>query len=80
MSEPEAQGPQTPEEWQEAADLATFWLHVDAARAYGLVKGGPPVDADRCEALLAAARGRGVRPAPDAVERYTARMLAGEAL
>lgn len=30
--------PLTPEEWQEAADLAELMLHIDSARQYGLIE------------------------------------------
>lgn len=63
------QDPQTPYEWQEAVDMADVLLQVDAARAYGLVKGGPPVDVARCEQILADGRARGIHPSPDAVDR-----------
>jgi hypothetical protein len=56
--------PETPEEWQEAADLAELWLLVESARLYGLVTGGPAVDVARCEDLLRRAAERGVHAAP----------------
>ena len=40
--------PKAPEEWQAAADAADALLRLDSARMYGLVTGGPEVDADRC--------------------------------
>ncbi len=51
------QDPQGDAEWQNAADVAHALLAVDAARAYGLISGGPDVDTDR------AVRG-GARPRP----------------
>jgi hypothetical protein len=65
----EVEDPQTKEQWQEAADLAEFYLHLDSAQRYGLVTGGPDINFDRCEEILREARQRGIRPAPDAVER-----------
>jgi hypothetical protein len=34
-----ARDPETADEWQEAVDIAEFWLLIDSARQYGLVKG-----------------------------------------
>lgn len=62
--------PQTPAEWQEAVNLAYFHAAVDAARQYGLIKGGPDVDLDRCEDLLARGTKLGYRPEPDIIERF----------
>jgi hypothetical protein len=55
--------PQTKEQWQEAANLAEFCLLLDSARQYGLVTGGPEVNLDRCEEIIAKARKRGIFPA-----------------
>lgn len=60
---------QTLEEWQEAVDYAHVLILLNAARACGLVTGGPEVDVARCEDILARGRERGVTPAPDAIER-----------
>ena len=63
--------PKTLEEWQNAADAADALLKLDAARMYGLVTGGPEVDADRCWDLIhRAAEMHGIEPAEDAVERF----------
>lgn len=64
--------PQTPAEWQEAIDVAKFFLALDDARLYGLVRGGPEVDADRCVELLERGAAMGITPSPDAVERGVA--------
>lgn len=56
--------PKTPEEWQDAANGASYWLAVDAARKYGLLTGGPDVDVARCEEILARAALWGITPAP----------------
>jgi hypothetical protein len=53
--------PETPEEWQEAADAASFMLKVDSCYQYGLLT-GPPVRVGRCEWILAEARKRGIVP------------------
>ena len=44
--------PETTEEWQEAVNIAEFYLLLDDARQYGLLKGGLPVDVKRCQELL----------------------------
>lgn len=67
--------PQTPAEWQEAVDAADGCLHLDAARGYGLVTGGPEVDVRRCEWILAAGAALGYVPAANAVERFTRELL-----
>ena len=54
--------PKTDAEWQEAVDLAEFYLRLDSARQYGLITGGPEVNVARCEALLATGKERGFRP------------------
>ncbi len=55
--------PSTPEEGQLAVDAAEFLLLLESARLYGLVRGGPPVDVERCEELLARGRALGYEPA-----------------
>lgn len=67
--------PSTLEEWQNAVDAADELLKLDAARQYGLVRGGPEVDADRCWDLIhRAATHYDIEPAEDAVERFIAEM------
>jgi hypothetical protein len=61
--------PQTLTEWQDAADAAEAALCFHSARLYGLIDGGPTVNADRCAELLIGARDRGIQPRPDALER-----------
>jgi hypothetical protein len=68
--------PRTEEDWQAAVDCAAGALALDAARQYGLVTGGPAVDVARCEELLDRGRRRGIDPRHDAVERFTAALLA----
>lgn len=58
------QDPQTPQEWQEAADLANLYLQLQAAASYGLVVHGLQIDEARCAALLERARERGYTPRP----------------
>jgi hypothetical protein len=64
--------PQTNAEWQEAVDIASALLHLQSARAYGLVTGGPTVNVERCEQVVADGARRGVSPSPDHVERFVA--------
>lgn len=62
--------PKTREEWQEAVDEASFYLHLDASIKYGMVTyEGAKINRARCEELLERGRAVGVVPAPDAVER-----------
>lgn len=62
--------PETPAEWQEVVDLAEGALALDSARSYGLVRGGPDVNVDRCVALLREGARRGYNPSVDAIERF----------
>lgn len=62
--------PQTDGEWQDAVDAAEGALHLDSARKYGLVTGGPAVNVERCEEILRRGAHRGVAPRPGAVERF----------
>lgn len=59
--------PQTLEEWQEAADLAEFYLLLHSAVCYGLVETDVQFNLARCEELLQGAALRGIRPRADAV-------------
>jgi DNA-binding XRE family transcriptional regulator len=68
--------PQTPDEWQAAVETADFLLLLDSAIQYGLVVGGPTIDADRCLDLLHRGASRGIYPAePIARRRAIARWL-----
>lgn len=49
---PESRDPETREDWQEAVDAAHGLLALQAAREYGLVTGGPDVNAERCMEIL----------------------------
>lgn len=71
--------PRTLEEWQNAVDASDAMLKLDAARMYGLVRGGPEVDVDRCWDLIhRAAANHRIEPADDAVERFLGELLGGE--
>jgi hypothetical protein len=64
-------------EWQDVVDAAAVCLALDSARLYGLVVGGPGVDVERCEEILAAGKARGVLPSPDAIERWISEVSSG---
>ena len=68
--------PLTPEEWQHAVDAAHALLVLDSARKYGLIIGGPVVNPDRADDILAQGRARGINPSPDAVDRLVAELSA----
>lgn len=51
-------------EWQMAADGASFALALESCRLYGLITGGPAVNVDRCELILARALEHNVTPRP----------------
>lgn len=65
----EFQEPETLEDWQEAADLATTCLALESTRQFGLIEGGPDINVERCEDLLAGAAALGIEPREDAIER-----------
>lgn len=46
----------------ELAALAEGLLRLDAARQYGLIEGGPKIDVEHCEAVLARLAREGVVP------------------
>jgi len=71
-----ANDPETPDEWQSAADSADFLLLIDSARQYGLLEGGPEVNVVRCVAILERAADQGVFPTPlDRRRAWVARWL-----
>lgn len=61
-SQADTKDPQTPEEWQEAVNLADMHLKIEDAKLYGLVKGGPKVDKARCLSILDRGRRQKVHP------------------
>lgn len=67
--------PETLAEWQEAVDCAYACLLLDSARQYGLVKGGPGVDVERCDAILVRGRERQILPRSTGVDEHLALML-----
>jgi hypothetical protein len=62
--------PETPEQWQEAVNLARLWELVHGAHLYGLVKGGPEIDPERCCEILERGREQGIVPDEAVVEGH----------
>ena len=58
--------PQTPAEWQEAVDAAAACRALHDCKLYGLLEGGPSIDAARCDELLDEGKSRGVVPSQSA--------------
>lgn len=54
--------PRTLGQWQEAADVALFFLKVADFQDLGLLTGGPVVNRRECERILSSAEKRGVLP------------------
>lgn len=50
-------------EWQYAADLAEFVLLLDATRQFGLITGGPAVNVEAAERIIAGAARHDITPA-----------------
>lgn len=71
-----ARMPKRPSEWRNAVDAAHGALHLDSARQYGLVKGGPEIDVERCELILREGKKLGYLPRPDAVENFIRELAA----
>lgn len=69
---PEPVDPATPDEWQEAVDIASAMLLINAAVRYGLVTGGPAVAVSRCEEILRRGLAQGITPREFAAERTVA--------
>lgn len=67
--------PRTREEWQHVADIAGGALVLRDARRYGLVVGGPIVNAARCEEILKRAAEIGVKPGGN-IDRFISLVLA----
>jgi hypothetical protein len=62
--------PRTHEEWQHAVNTAEALIVLDSARQYGLVTGGPKINVKRCTEILSLGKTRGIRAAPDAIEKF----------
>lgn len=63
-----ARDPQTPAEWQEALDAATALRAIADCMMYGLVQGGPTINVERCDDLIARARRLRFRPSAPAAD------------
>lgn len=50
------------QQWQDAVNGAHVLLLIDAARQYGLITGGPKINAERCRDILALGAARGYQP------------------
>lgn len=69
--------PRSMADWQFAADAAMALLAFESARAFGLISGGPDVNADRCSRLLSQADARhGIRPSTAGVAAMTDAVVA----
>lgn len=62
--------PQTMIEWQIAVDLFVALLCLDSAKQYGLVTGGPAVNADRCVEILDEGEKRGIYPNKNSIKKF----------
>lgn len=57
--------PKTPAEWQESVDIGSALLVIHELKTKGLMKGGPDVNAARCNELVARGSELGIRPSKD---------------
>ena len=62
----------TDEQWQEAVNAAYTYLLLNEACQLDLIAsdGDVEIDVESCERLLEVARGRGIEPSEDAVEKW----------
>lgn len=60
--------PKTKEEWQEAVDAASACRAIADCKAYGLLDGGPVINAERCDEILTRGAALGVMPTAPAKE------------
>ena len=58
---------------------AEVYLLIDAAKKYGLVEGGPEINVERCEEVIAEARAAGVTYSQDEVDHALIAILAHHA-
>jgi len=54
--------PKTTAEWQEAVDAAAGMRAIADCKMYGLIEGGPSINVERCDWILARGRRRNVTP------------------
>lgn len=64
--------PETSQEWQDVMDIADAAIRLDAARKYGLVKGGPKVNLKRCQEIVELAKSRGHCVGPNSIQKFIA--------
>jgi hypothetical protein len=54
--------PKTREEWQAAVNAAAALRALADCKMYGIIDGGPRIDVERCDELLAKAEALDIRP------------------
>lgn len=69
--------PVTDQEWQQVVNNIEVLELIDSARSYGLIKGGPEINRERCDELMAKAREKGIFVNRDAVTHTIAEMMEG---
>lgn len=69
--------PESPAEWQDAVEWAETGLLQESAIAYGLVTGGPTVNADRCVEILKRGAALGYVPTRAGVDARIAALARG---
>jgi hypothetical protein len=62
MNRVQKKWPATPSEWQEAVDLSCGLRALANCKMYGLLAGGPEIDHDRCDQLIAEGKRLGIGP------------------
>jgi hypothetical protein len=62
-------------ELRRLAACSAALLRIAAARGYGLVSGGPEIDEDRCEDVLALVAERGLEVSQSDVDDATAQLM-----
>jgi hypothetical protein len=67
--------PETPDEWLALMALSTVLLAIDSCRQYGLVTGGPAIDARRCDELLSRGAALGYQPSREQVDEAMVSIL-----
>ena len=54
--------PATPEEWQDAVNLAAALRALYDCKLYGLLEGGPVIDVCACDEMIRRGALRGIKP------------------
>ena len=70
--------PSTDAEWREACNLAFTYIRIDAARAYGLISGGPTIDVARCEHIIVEGKRRGIESDEASFRKLLQLILTGQ--